>query len=53
MSVEHEYPRIDIHVYGYQSLIIYALIDIHLDIHCFLWISIHGFAMDSRFRAAI
>jgi len=32
----------DIHVfYGYQSLIIHAFMDIHLDILGFLWISMH------------
>jgi len=29
----------DIHVYGYQSLIIHAFMDIHLVILGFLWIS--------------
>ena len=34
MSVEHEYPRMDIHVFvDTQSLITYTFIDIHLDIH--------------------
>ena len=50
MSVEHEYLRMDdIHsFYGYQSSIIHAFINIHLDIHWFLWMSMHGLAMDSR-----
>jgi len=34
--------------YGYQSSIIHAFVDIHLDILGFLWISMHLLAMDSR-----
>jgi len=37
-------------LYGYQSSIIHDFIDIHSDIHWFLWISMHGLAMDSRSR---
>jgi len=33
MSVEHEYPRMDIHVYGYKSSIIHAFTDRSTDIH--------------------
>ena len=40
-SVKNEYPFMDIHVYGYQSLIILAFMDIHLDILGFLWISMY------------
>jgi len=36
--------------YGYQSSIIHAFINIHLDIYWFLWISMHGLSMDSRSR---
>ena len=35
------YPRF----YGYQSSIIHAFMDIHLDIIGFLWISMHGFSI--------
>jgi len=31
----------DINFYGYQSSIIHAFMDIHLDILRFLWISMH------------
>ena len=35
----------DIHFYGYQSSIIHAFMDIHLDIHDFvdIHLDIHGF----------
>jgi len=36
--------------YGYQSSITHAFIDIHLDVHWFLWISMHELALDSRSR---
>jgi len=35
---------------GYQSSIIHAYNDIHLEIHWFLWMPMHGLAMDSRSR---
>jgi len=54
--------------YGYQSSIIHAFMDIQIDIHAFmdiylnthafmdihgfLWLSLHGLAMDIRSRAA-
>jgi len=51
----HWYPSRDIHTRTFcngvvnQSSIIYAFMDIHLDILEFLWISMHWLAMDSRF----
>jgi len=36
--------------YGYQSSIIHAIKDIHLDILEIVWISMHLVAMDSRSR---
>jgi len=34
--------------YGYKSSIIHCFKDIHLDIHLFLWMYLHGLATDSR-----
>ena len=36
--------------YGYQSSIIQAFMDSHLDILGFLWIPLHRLAVDSRSR---
>jgi len=36
---------------GYQPSIILAFIAIHLDIHLYLWTSMHGLSIDSRSRA--
>jgi len=40
MSMKHKYPQIDIQV----------CMDIQLDVHGFLWISMHDIAVDSRSR---
>jgi len=50
VSVNNEYPWIDIHVYGCPSSIIHDCMNILWDILGFLWISMHRFAMDSRSR---
>jgi len=42
--------RTEISMYGYQSSIIHAFMDTPLDINGFLWIYMHGLAMDSRSR---
>jgi len=55
-TFRNRYPEtINIHKWisvfnGCKSSIIHASMDIHLDIHGFLWISMHRLAMDSRSR---